>query len=94
VAAIDGSSAVLRCLVPRRRGSHSDDRCFREGRQEHVYPPHRNWIVDLDVRAIERSTPLNTQVDVVVERLEWMPLGATVPFVLNVQSYFTTMLDD
>lgn len=52
------------------------------------------WMVDLDARAIERSTPLSAQADVIGEQLEWMPLGTSVPFVLNVQSYFARVLAD
>src|SRR5437868_1029615 len=33
------------------------------------------WIVDLDARTIERSTPADPRVDVVVDRLEWLPTG-------------------
>jgi Uma2 family endonuclease len=51
------------------------------------------WIVDLDARAIERSTPLDSRVDVLDTSLEWRPDGASVPFTLDIAEYFVEVLD-
>ena len=37
------------------------------------------WVVDLDARAVERSTPVDAGVDVVADNLEWRPEGALSP---------------
>ena len=51
------------------------------------------WIVDLDARTIERSTPGNPRPEILVDRLEWHPDGATQPMVVDVEAYFATVLD-
>jgi Uma2 family endonuclease len=51
------------------------------------------WIVDLDSRTIERSTPADPRVDVFDTRVEWLPEGASEPFVLDVPAYFAEVLD-
>ena len=51
------------------------------------------WIVDLDSRTFERSTPADARVEVLDERIEWMPAGASTPLVIDVASFFTEVLD-
>jgi Uma2 family endonuclease len=51
------------------------------------------WIIDLDARTFERSTPMDSRVDVIDATLEWHPQGASGPFVLDVAEYFTQLLD-
>lgn len=51
------------------------------------------WIVDLDSRTIERSTPSDARVEVLAERLEWRPEGATSPLVIDLPEYFARGLD-
>jgi Uma2 family endonuclease len=51
-----------------------------------------SWIVDLDSRTFERSTPADARVDVLDSRVEWQPEGATTPFVLDVVAYFAEVL--
>jgi Uma2 family endonuclease len=51
------------------------------------------WIVDLDSRTFERSTPADPRVDVLDQHLEWMPEGAGKPFAVDVAGYFTEVLD-
>jgi Uma2 family endonuclease len=51
------------------------------------------WIVDLDARTFERTTPLDSRVDALDDRLEWWPPGASSPFVLDLRAYFEEVLD-
>ena len=51
------------------------------------------WIVDLDARTIERSTPVDPRVEVLSDRLEWLPEGAAAPLVIDVTDYFARVLD-
>jgi Uma2 family endonuclease len=51
------------------------------------------WIIDLDSRTFERSTPADARVDVLDERVEWMPAGASMPLVIDVAAYFAKVLD-
>jgi Uma2 family endonuclease len=51
------------------------------------------WIVDLDSRTFERSTPADSRIDVLDERVEWMPDGASAPLVIDVAAYFAAVLD-
>ncbi len=50
------------------------------------------WIVDLDARTIERSTPDEPRPDVIADRLVWHPAGAATPLVLDVAAYFDAIL--
>jgi Uma2 family endonuclease len=52
------------------------------------------WIVDLDARTIERSTPSDARIEVVAERLTWQPDGASTAFALDVPDYLARVLDD
>jgi Uma2 family endonuclease len=51
------------------------------------------WIVDLDARAVERSTPHDSRVDVLDASLEWRPEGASAPFTLDIAAYFEELFD-
>jgi Uma2 family endonuclease len=51
------------------------------------------WIIDLDARTFERSTPADSRIDLLDERLEWMPDGASGPLVIDVSRYFARVLD-
>ena len=50
------------------------------------------WTVDLDARVIERSTPASEHVEVLVDRLEWYPEGASMPLVIEIEQYFEESL--
>jgi Uma2 family endonuclease len=52
------------------------------------------WIVDLDARTFERSTPADPRVDVLVDRLEWRPEGAASSIAIDLADYFARVLDD
>ena len=51
------------------------------------------WIVDLDARAIERSTPSAARPEVLVDVLEWHPEGATTSLIIDLPAYFAKVLD-
>lgn len=51
------------------------------------------WIVDLDSRTIERSTPAEARPEILSERLEWSPEGASEPLVIDLPDYFARVLD-
>ncbi|HVX40666.1 MAG TPA: Uma2 family endonuclease [Gemmatimonadaceae bacterium] len=51
------------------------------------------WIVDMDARTFERSTPAEPRPEVIVERLEWMPAGASAPLVIDIVEFFVEVLD-
>jgi Uma2 family endonuclease len=59
-------------------------------RDEHV---DEYWIVDLDARTIERSTPTEARPEVLDHRIEWLPAGATGPLVIDLETYFAMVLD-
>ena len=50
------------------------------------------WIVDLDARTFERSTPEDVRPEVLVDELTWNPEGAGAPLVIDLASYFATVL--
>lgn len=51
------------------------------------------WIVDLDARTIERSTPADDRVEVLAESIEWLPDGAASPLRIDIAAYFSAALD-
>jgi Uma2 family endonuclease len=51
------------------------------------------WIVDLDARVFERSRPGDERVEVIADRLEWRPEGATEPLVIDVEQYFANVME-
>jgi Uma2 family endonuclease len=52
------------------------------------------WIVDLDARVFERSTPADERVEVLAGRLEWQPEGAPTPLVIDIARYFADVCVD
>lgn len=52
------------------------------------------WVIDLDARTIERTTPDESRPEVLAERLEWLPDGASTPLVINLGEYFAAILDE
>ena len=52
------------------------------------------WVVDLDSRTFERSTPADTQVEVVADSIRWHPVGASAPLSIDLESYFYDVLDE
>ena len=52
------------------------------------------WVIDLDARAVERSTPNDSNVDTATETLSWHPNGATSALVIDLKRYFANVLDD
>jgi hypothetical protein len=51
------------------------------------------WIVDLDARTIERSTPAEARPEILDVRLDWSPDGATESMVIDLPAYFSHVLD-
>jgi Uma2 family endonuclease len=51
------------------------------------------WIIDLDARTLERSTLADSRPEILAEKLEWFPEGASAPFVMNLVDYFAQVLD-
>jgi Uma2 family endonuclease len=52
------------------------------------------WIVDLESRVIERSTPAHDMIEIIDERIEWKPAGSQNVFAMDVQAYFAQVLDE
>lgn len=52
------------------------------------------WIVDLDARTFERSTPNELRPEILAERLEWFPDGASAPLVIDLAEYFAMVFDE
>ena len=51
------------------------------------------WIIDLDARTIERSTPIEARPEILVDVLEWSPEGAATPLIIDLPAYFANVLD-
>src|SRR5204862_4750624 len=51
------------------------------------------WVVDLDARTFERSTRSDPRVEILSERLVWMPSGASASLEIDLIDYFVRVLD-
>lgn len=51
------------------------------------------WIVDMDARTFERSTPAEPRPEILAERLEWLPAGASAPLAIDIVEFFVEVLD-
>jgi Uma2 family endonuclease len=52
------------------------------------------WVIDLDARVVERTTPGDPKVEVLDELLEWHPSEAAVPFRLDLPPFFARVHGD
>lgn len=50
------------------------------------------WVVDLEARSIERSTPHDHRMEIFAEELTWLPAGATTPLVVDIAAYFSRVV--
>ncbi len=51
------------------------------------------WIIDMDARTFERSTPGDPRPEILAERLEWQPAGASAPLAIDIVEFFVDVLD-
>jgi Uma2 family endonuclease len=65
-------------------------------KKRHAYREERvpdYWIVDLDSRTFERSTPVDERVDVLDRFIDWLPAGAAEPLRIDIEAFFRDVLD-
>jgi Uma2 family endonuclease len=51
------------------------------------------WIVDLDARTFERTTPSDERPEILAERLVWKPEGALESMTIEIPAYFSAVLE-
>ena len=66
------------------------DRVVKRGRYQRAGIEY--WIVDLDSRLIERWLPGDERPSIHAERVAWQPAGADLPFVIELEPFFTDVL--
>lgn len=49
------------------------------------------WVVDTELRALERWRGTDERSDLLTESLEWLPEGASVPLVIDLEEYFANV---
>ena len=52
------------------------------------------WVVDLDARVFERSTPDESRPEVLTESISWHPVGATRPLTIDLPRFFQDVLGE
>jgi Uma2 family endonuclease len=51
------------------------------------------WVIDLDARTFERSTPADERVEIFADSLEWWPATASARLLIDIKRYFAEVLD-
>ena len=51
------------------------------------------WVIDLKARAVERSMPNSKHTDTLFEKIEWRPVDASAPLVIDLVEFFANVLD-
>ena len=52
------------------------------------------WVVDLDARVFERSTPDESRPEVLTESISWHPVGAIRPLTIDLPNFFRDVLGE
>jgi Uma2 family endonuclease len=68
-----------------------DRRVKRDRYQRENVPDY--WIVDVDARLIERWRPGDERPEILTERIEWTPAGASEPLVIELSEFFQRTLE-
>ena len=68
------------------------DRHLKRRRYQRAAIPEY-WIVDLDARLLERWRPEDERPEVLADRIEWQPSGATEPLTIELPPLFSDILD-
>ena len=92
----ESSSDVKRLLLAAEVLSPTTARADRVDKRK-LYRDERvpaYWIIDLDARAVERSTPDEPRPEILVDQLDWLPEGASDPLIVDLPGYFRSVLDD
>jgi hypothetical protein len=82
----DHASALILAVEILSPSSEDGDR----GPKRRLYQRHvpEYWIVDLEAALVERWRPGDIEPEIIRERLEWNPAGATDPLVINLRELF------
>jgi Uma2 family endonuclease len=89
-AAIRELLLVVEILSP---GTARADRSIKRRRFQRAGVPEY-WIMDVDARLIERWQPADERPEVITDQLSWQPAGATSPFMLDLPTFFRSILQD
>jgi len=83
--------ALLVCETLSPGSSRHDRITKRRAFQRNHVPDY--WIVDGEAEVFETWRPADERPAVIDERLTWLPIGATVPFELDVREFFASVAD-
>jgi Uma2 family endonuclease len=82
---------LLACEVLSPSSGRHDRVTKRPVYQRHI-PEY--WIVDLEARLFERWVPDDVRPEILTQRLEWHPAGASEPFRLDLVKYFAEVFEE
>lgn len=68
------------------------DRHLKRRRYQRAGVPEY-WIVDLDARLVERWRPADERAELLADTLDWSPVAAEEPLVIEVPAFFASVLD-
>jgi Uma2 family endonuclease len=86
------SFALLLAIEVLSPGSSRHDRVRKRPLYQRHVPEY--WIVDLDARLVERWRTGEDRPEIIATTLEWLPDGATEPFVLDLQRFFAEVMNE
>ena len=91
VPLVDGRRLLLVVEILSPSSARADRVRKRQLYREERVPEY--WIVDLDARTFERTTPADDWPEILAETLLWQPEGAAEPLRIDIPLHFAAVLD-
>ena len=86
---VQESLLIIEVLSPST--ARLDRRVKRDRHQREGVPEY--WIVDVDARLIERCRPSDVRPEVISGTIEWRPIGALKPLLIDLEDLFSRALE-
>ena len=91
-ASVDEAGLPLLVIEVLSPGTARADRFYK--RRRYLQAGIEYFIIDLDSRLVERWLPDAERPEVLAEQVRWHPDGASAPFVLDLEPFFTRILGE
>ena len=82
----EAGSPLLAIEIISPSSAHTDRVRKRELYQREGVPEY--WIVDPDAQVIERWRPEDSRPEILIDRIDWLPEGATEPMMIELAAFW------